>query len=473
MPAMMERREQQRREAQTGAAGSGRQRVRNRPSARPSRWSWRACSAPSSGSCRSRRLLRAAYSERQLEEVLVDFWFNHFNVFAGKGQVRGLPDRVRARRDPPARARASSATARRDARRARRCSSISTTGRARRPRRAHGRATPRRTRRRRRADPRDPRRRGRAQPRAPATRLAPRTLADRPRSAADSAARGLNENYARELMELHTLGVDGGYTQKDVRSRARVHRLDDRQPAAGRRLPLRAAACTTTARRSCWGTGSRPAAARRTASRCSTSWRSIRRPRGSSRPSWRGGSSPTSRRRRSSIARPRQVPRRPTATSARSCGRSSPRRSSSRRRLPRQGQDAVRVRRQRRARDRRRRRRTRCRSCSRCASWACRSTAASRRPATPTPPRRGSTPARCSNRMNFAVALTGRSAARALAGRVRHIEPPLRRTTRQVAVHDCPRGRVSASPRPRPWRKASSAAQAVALMLGSPEFQKR
>ncbi|MBA3949978.1 MAG: DUF1800 family protein, partial [Acidobacteria bacterium] len=32
------------------------------------------------------KILRAAYSERQLEEVLVDFWFNHFNVFAGKGQ---------------------------------------------------------------------------------------------------------------------------------------------------------------------------------------------------------------------------------------------------------------------------------------------------------------------------------------------------------------------------------------------------
>src|SRR6186997_3354508 len=34
------------------------------------------------------KILRAVYSERQLEEVLVDFWFNHFNVFAGKGQVR-------------------------------------------------------------------------------------------------------------------------------------------------------------------------------------------------------------------------------------------------------------------------------------------------------------------------------------------------------------------------------------------------
>src|ERR671923_467332 len=34
--------------------------------------------------------------------------------------------------------------------------------------------------------------------------------------------RGLNENYGRELMELHTLGVDGGYTQKDVTEVARA-----------------------------------------------------------------------------------------------------------------------------------------------------------------------------------------------------------------------------------------------------------
>src|SRR5438094_10577765 len=33
--------------------------------------------------------------------------------------------------------------------------------------------------------------------------------------------RGINENYARELMELHTLGVDGGYTQEDVQEVAR------------------------------------------------------------------------------------------------------------------------------------------------------------------------------------------------------------------------------------------------------------
>ena len=35
----------------------------------------------------AQKVLRAAYSERQLEEMLVDFWFNHFNVFAGKGRT--------------------------------------------------------------------------------------------------------------------------------------------------------------------------------------------------------------------------------------------------------------------------------------------------------------------------------------------------------------------------------------------------
>src|SRR5262249_45675424 len=41
------------------------------------------------------------------------------------------------------------------------------------------------------------------------------------RPAAQQQRRGINENYARELMELHTLGVDGGYTQKDVQEVAR------------------------------------------------------------------------------------------------------------------------------------------------------------------------------------------------------------------------------------------------------------
>ena len=57
-----------------------------------------------------------------------------------------------------------------------------------------------------------------------------------------NAPKGLNENYGRELMELHTLGVDGGYTQKDVTEVARAFTgWTIRAAAAGRRLPLRAA----------------------------------------------------------------------------------------------------------------------------------------------------------------------------------------------------------------------------------------
>ncbi len=54
--------------------------------------------------------------------------------------------------------------------------------------------------------------------------------------------KGLNENYGRELLELHTLGVDGGYTQKDVTEVARAFTgwtIDN--PRQRRRLPLRAA----------------------------------------------------------------------------------------------------------------------------------------------------------------------------------------------------------------------------------------
>ena len=60
------------------------------------------------------KILRAAYSDRQLEEVMTDFWFNHFNVFAGKGATQRLPHRVRARRDPAARLRQVPRSARRD-----------------------------------------------------------------------------------------------------------------------------------------------------------------------------------------------------------------------------------------------------------------------------------------------------------------------------------------------------------------------
>jgi uncharacterized protein (DUF1800 family) len=115
------------------------------------------------------KLVRAVESRRQLEEVLVDFWFNHFNVFDGKGMDRWMVGAYE-----------------RDAIR--------------------------------------PFVFGRFRDLLGATAAHPAMLfyLDNWRSTREgSAGRGLNENYARELMELHTLGVDGGYTQNDVREVAR------------------------------------------------------------------------------------------------------------------------------------------------------------------------------------------------------------------------------------------------------------
>jgi uncharacterized protein (DUF1800 family) len=125
------------------------------------------------------KVVRAVTSERQLEEVMVDFWFNHFNVFAGKGDVRwyvsayereairpyamgNFPDLVRATAYHPA-----------------------------------------------------------------MLFYLDNWLSARPDFIVPVGPNrgrkgGLNENYARELMELHTLGVDGGYTQKDVTEVARA-----------------------------------------------------------------------------------------------------------------------------------------------------------------------------------------------------------------------------------------------------------
>jgi uncharacterized protein (DUF1800 family) len=125
------------------------------------------------------KVIRAVTSERQLEEVMVDFWFNHFNVFAGKGDVRWyvsayereairphalgkFPDLVRASARHPA-----------------------------------------------------------------MLYYLDNWLSARPDFVVPVGPNrgrkaGLNENYARELMELHTLGVDGGYTQKDVTEVARA-----------------------------------------------------------------------------------------------------------------------------------------------------------------------------------------------------------------------------------------------------------
>lgn len=126
------------------------------------------------------RLLPALQSPRQLQEVMVDFWFNHFNVYEGKGLDHALMasyEREAIRPFVLGRFRdLLGATAHHPAMLFYLDNWLSA---------------------------------------APDYRPA--------RSAgAQGKVSGLNENYARELMELHTLGVDGGYSQKDVTELARM-----------------------------------------------------------------------------------------------------------------------------------------------------------------------------------------------------------------------------------------------------------
>jgi len=157
------------------------------------------------------KVLRAAYGERQLDEVMVDFWLNHFNVFAQKGPIKFmLPAYERETLRPHAFGRFEDlllATAESPAMLFYLDNWISSDPNAkpfenRSPRGGNGFG-------RRRFPGREP---GRLQG-------DPRMRAND--SQAPSRRRGLNENYAREIMELHTLGVDGGYTQKDVTEVAR------------------------------------------------------------------------------------------------------------------------------------------------------------------------------------------------------------------------------------------------------------
>ncbi len=159
------------------------------------------------------RILRAVYSERQLQEVMVDFWTNHFNVFAGKGADRWLLisyDRDTIR--PNAMGKFSellSATAQSPAMLfyLDNFQSVSPNASAGLPRPQNGRVN---------------RRANQQMDRFPgAGRGAQRPAAPQLPANAQGRRRGINENYARELMELHTLGVDGGYSQKDVQEVAR------------------------------------------------------------------------------------------------------------------------------------------------------------------------------------------------------------------------------------------------------------
>jgi uncharacterized protein (DUF1800 family) len=149
------------------------------------------------------KLLRAVYSERQLQEVLTDFWFNHFNVDARKGRDKFLlteyeRDTIRPRvlgkfRD------LLGATAKSPAMLFYLDNWMS-------------------------ADPNGPHQtmtQGRLV-RGPFGGRVYMPPTAKPAAQGKNAPKGLNENYGRELMELHTLGVDGGYTQKDVTEVARA-----------------------------------------------------------------------------------------------------------------------------------------------------------------------------------------------------------------------------------------------------------
>src|SRR5229473_5895634 len=149
------------------------------------------------------KVTRAIYSERQLQQVMDDFWFNHFNVFAGKGEDRYyLTSYERDVIAPHALGKFKDLvndTAKSPAMLFYLDNFLSAD-----PRAAQRQAAERAM--------RQQRRRGGFgwPPRPPAE----------PQQAKKNE-RGLNENYGRELMELHTLGVDGGYTQKDVTEVAR------------------------------------------------------------------------------------------------------------------------------------------------------------------------------------------------------------------------------------------------------------
>jgi uncharacterized protein (DUF1800 family) len=161
------------------------------------------------------KILRAVYSERQLNEVMVDFWFNHFNVFAGKGQTRNyLTEYERDAIRPHLLGKFRDllgATAQSPA-----MLFYLDNWQSSAPEGAPTSAT---------NDRRGERTNPRKQFRRPGQIGRPpkgRTIADLPPAAQNRRPRGLNENYARELMELHTLGVDGGYAQKDVQEVARA-----------------------------------------------------------------------------------------------------------------------------------------------------------------------------------------------------------------------------------------------------------
>lgn len=150
------------------------------------------------------RVVRAVTSERQLEEVMVDFWLNHFSVFGGKGPERyflAAYERESIRPYALGQFRDLLGAVAKSPAMLFYLDNWQSGVESDRPALAQTRAAVRR----------GARRRGASDARRDS--LAARQA---------RTPRGLNENYARELLELHTLGVDGGYTQADVVNVARA-----------------------------------------------------------------------------------------------------------------------------------------------------------------------------------------------------------------------------------------------------------
>jgi uncharacterized protein (DUF1800 family) len=166
------------------------------------------------GDLMEQKIIRGVYSERQLQEMLTDFWFNHFNIFYAKGADRWLTtdyemnairphtlgkfkDLLMATAKSPAMLfyldnfQSSSPDAKLPGRRG-----IGQQSRFQRRPGLFGGLDNQQI---------SPEQQRRAQAAQQFRNRKP----------------GINENYARELMELHTLGVEGGYTQKDVQEVAR------------------------------------------------------------------------------------------------------------------------------------------------------------------------------------------------------------------------------------------------------------
>jgi uncharacterized protein (DUF1800 family) len=160
----------------------------------------------------SARVARAVVSDRQLDEVLTDFWLNHFNVFAGKSAAMRhylVPyERDAIRPHVMGRFRTLLGAVAHSPAMLVYLDNAQSAADSTRPTLV-------------------PQRIARAAQRRYAQR-APQLAGMSPEQRDSIVARlrqrrrGLNENYARELMELHTLGVDGGYTQQDVTEAARI-----------------------------------------------------------------------------------------------------------------------------------------------------------------------------------------------------------------------------------------------------------